>query len=186
MKETPFAGSIRFPITIARPDTPAPVALMGRLRLWIRFNGFAFIDRRVTFSHRCQVTFVELLIVPRQRISLLLAIGMGVRAAWFHASTRSRLPFITYWCLGFHAVRMQEFTFLRSIRAPCIRPPLPALLSTRTRRSLLRLTSFTLRRRSSSRGLRVGFHRVCIPRHSFTAELKSRILHQVTVPTLPP
>ena len=60
MKETPFAGSIRFPITIARPDTPAPVSLMGLLRLWIRFNGFAFIDRRVTLSHRCQVTFVEL------------------------------------------------------------------------------------------------------------------------------
>ena len=78
MKETPFAGSIRIPITIALPDTPAPVALMGLLRRWIRFNGFAFIDRRVTFSHRCQVTFVELFIVPRQRIPLLLAIGMGI------------------------------------------------------------------------------------------------------------
>ncbi len=49
MMETPFAGSIRFPIAIAQSDTgtPAPVALMGLLRRWIHFNGFAFqvIDR---------------------------------------------------------------------------------------------------------------------------------------------
>jgi hypothetical protein len=65
MKETPISGSIRFVVAIGQSDTPGSVALMGLLRLRIHFNWFAFIDRGVTFSHRCHVTFVELRIIAR-------------------------------------------------------------------------------------------------------------------------
>ncbi len=76
-------------------ESPLPVALMGFCRLRIHFNRVAFIDRRVSLPHRCQVTLVERALA-RGPILLRLTIRMFEQALLARATIRVKHPIVAY------------------------------------------------------------------------------------------
>ena len=78
-------------IGLAVFESPVPVALMGFCCPRIHFDGVAFIDRRVSLPHRCQVTLVERAF-RRRLIRLRFAIWMPVLTLITVASIRLFQP----------------------------------------------------------------------------------------------